>query len=125
MAKQLGGQKIFIQGLKTQCIIGTLLRERRRKQSILIDLEFPAPVRKPARTDDLRKALDYQKIAEFVTDYVGRSKFHLLETLAERLAALLLKKFKLKQITLRVTKPRAIRNAQSAGVIITRKNSRK
>ena len=78
--------KIFIEGLEVRCIIGTLPRERKKKQKVLIDLEFPAPIKQAARKDDLRKALDYQKIASTAASFVSQSKFHLLETLAERLS---------------------------------------
>jgi dihydroneopterin aldolase len=113
--------KIFLEDLEIRCIIGTLPRERRRKQKVVIDLEFPAPVREAARRDDLRKAVDYQKIAKRVTEFVSRSRFYLIETLADRLASLLLREFPLKSLLLRVSKPGAIRNAKNVGVRLERK----
>lgn len=112
--------KIFIRGLEVSCIIGTLPRERKKKQKVMIDLEFPAPVRTAARRDELRDALNYQKIAEIAMEFVSKSRFYLLETLAERLARALLREFKLKNILLRVSKPNAIRNAKNVGVEIQR-----
>ena len=112
--------KIFIQGLEIRCIIGTLPRERKRKQKIVIDLEFPASVKKAAKRDDLRDAVNYKKIADRVTMFVSKSRFYLIETLAERLAKILLQEFKLKDILLRVSKPEAIRNAGKVGVEIRR-----
>ena len=88
--------KIFIEGLKISCIIGTLPRERTRKQKIVIDLEFPASIKRAARRDNLKDALNYKRIAEYVTGFVSKSRFYLIETLAERLASLLLKEFPLK-----------------------------
>lgn len=116
--------KIFLRELEARCIIGTLPRERRKKQTVVIDLEFPAPVRRAARKDDLRKALDYQKIAEQTTVFVSESRFFLIETLAERLAEFLLKKFPLKSIALRISKPGAIRNAKNVGALIERKRKK-
>jgi dihydroneopterin aldolase len=113
--------KIFIQGLQISCIIGTLPRERKKKQTLVLDLEFPAAVRKAAQRDDLRDALNYQKIAERATKFVSKSRFYLIETLAERLAQTLLREFKLKSLTLRVSKPGAIANAKCVGVEILRK----
>ncbi|MFH0984655.1 MAG: dihydroneopterin aldolase [Candidatus Omnitrophota bacterium] len=113
--------KIFIEGLKISCIIGTLPQERKKKQPVVIDLEFPAPVGKAARRDDLREALNYQKIVEHATVFVSKSSFYLIETLAERLAQRLLRVFKLKGILLRVSKPQALRNAKNVGVEIFRK----
>jgi len=111
---------ISIQGLEISCVIGTLPRERIKKQKIMIDLEFPAPVKRAARRDDLRDALNYQTIAGHTTRFVSQSRFYLIETLAERLAQALLREFKLKSLTLRVAKPKAIQNAKNVGVEIRR-----
>ncbi len=113
--------KIFLQGLKIPCLIGTRPRERKKKQPVVIDLEFPAPVRFPASTDDLRRAVDYQNIATAISTFVGRSRFFLLETLTERLAAMLLEKFRLRSVTLKVTKPGALPGSTGVAVRITRK----
>jgi FolB domain-containing protein len=112
--------KIFIQGLEISCIIGTLPRERKKKQPIVLDLEFPASVRKAARRDDLRDAVNYQKIAGCAVAFISKSRFFLIETLSERLAQTLLREFKLKSIILRISKPNALRNAQNVGVEILR-----
>ncbi|MFH0985058.1 MAG: dihydroneopterin aldolase, partial [Candidatus Omnitrophota bacterium] len=98
----------------------TLPRERKNKQRVLIDLEFPAPVKKAAKRDDLKDALNYQKIAGRATAFVSQSRFYLIETLAEHLARTLLREFKLKNVMVRVSKPDAIRNAKNVGVVIFR-----
>ena len=113
--------KIFIQGLGIRCIIGTLPRERGIKQKVVIDLEFPAPVKRAAKRDNVRDALDYQKIAGRTTAFVSKSRFYLIETMAEHLAGTLLLEFKLKNLTLRISKPGAIRNAKNVAVEIFRK----
>jgi dihydroneopterin aldolase len=112
--------KIFIQGLEIRCIIGTLPLERKKKQKIVIDLEFPASVKRAAAHDNLRDAVNYKKIADRAIEFVSKSRFYLIETLAERLAYTLLRGFKLKDVKLRVSKPDAIRNAKSVGVKIRR-----
>jgi len=112
--------KILIQSLEIRCIIGTLPRERKNKQKLLIDLEFPVSVRKAAKRDDLRNAVNYKKITDRITDFVSKSRFYLIETLAEGLAKILLKEFKLKKILLRISKPNALKNARSVAVEIQR-----
>lgn len=112
--------KIFIQKLEIPCIIGTLPKERKKKQKIVLDLEFPTDVRKAARRDDLRDALNYRKIANYITKFVSESRFYLIETLAEHLAKALLREFKLKSLTLRISKPNAIKNAKNVGAEIRR-----
>lgn len=111
---------IAIEGLKVSCIIGTLPRERVKKQRVLIDLTFPADIRKAARRDDLRDAINYKKLTEHVTSFISKSRFFLIETLAERLAKNLLAAFNLRQLTLRVSKPNALPTAKNVSVKITR-----
>ena len=113
--------KLFIQGLAVRCIIGTLPRERKRKQKISIDLEFPVSVRKAALNDNLDDAVNYKKIAERACHFAASSRFFLVETLAERLAAILLREFPISKISIRISKPEAIRNAENTGVWIERK----
>jgi dihydroneopterin aldolase len=56
-----------------------------------------------------------------VLAFVGESQFHLVETLAERLAALLLQEFALAWVRLTINKPGAIRHARDVGVVIERR----
>lgn len=113
--------KIFIEGLEVRCIIGTLPRERKKKQKIVLDLEFPAPVKKPARTDDLRDAVNYKKMADRAALFVAQSRFFLIETLAERLAQKLLREFGLKNLLLRIRKPAALPYTKNVSLEIFRK----
>jgi dihydroneopterin aldolase len=113
--------KLFIQGLAVRCIIGTLPRERKRKQKVVIDLEFPVSVRKAAAKDKLCDAVNYKEIAERATAFVASSRFFLIETLAKRLAAILLREFPIPKISIRISKPEAIRNAEGVGVWIERR----
>ena len=113
--------KLFIQGLAVRCIIGTLPRERKRKQKISIDLEFPVSVRKAASKDSLCDAVNYKGIAERASAFIASSRFFLIETLAERLAAILLREFPISKISIRISKPEAIRNAENTGVWVERK----
>jgi len=114
---------IVLTGLKISCIIGIFDWERKQKQNVVIDLRFPADIQKAARRDGIGDTVDYKKIAKATIAYVEKSRFQLIETLAERLADLLLTRFQLPEIFLRVSKPGAVRGSQNVGVEITRKNS--
>ena len=113
--------KIFIHGLEIPCIIGIFDWERKKRQKVSIDLEFPANIRRAAKLDRLEDTVDYKRIAKRTIAFVSRSRFYLLETLTERLAALLLKKFRLPKITVRISKPGAIRGAKTVGIEIIRR----
>lgn len=113
--------RIFLHGLTTHCIIGFIDWERQVKQKLVIDLELPCDCARAAARDDVADTLDYKKVAKRVLAWVEASEFKLLETLAERLAALLLAEFDLAWIRISVSKPGAIRHSRDVGVSIERR----
>lgn len=113
--------KIFIESLEARCRIGIFDWERKILQKILVDMEFPADIRKAAKRDRIEDTVDYKGITKHALNFISTSKFFLIETLAERLAAELLKKFRLSQIKIRLSKPGALRNSKNVGVEILRK----
>ena len=113
--------RIFIEALEVSCRIGIFDWERKIKQKIVLDLEFPTNVRKAARRDKIQDALDYKSMTKHAIRFVSQSHFFLIETLAEKLAASILKTFKVSRIRLRVSKPGALRHSKNVGVEILRK----
>jgi dihydroneopterin aldolase len=59
-------------------------------------------------------------VAKRLIDFVGVSQFQLVETLAEKIAEILLTEFKLKWVRVRVNKKGAVRGAGDVGIIIER-----
>lgn len=115
--------KIFIEALEVPCKIGIFDWERKIKQTVSLDLEFPGDIRKAAKRDNIKDTVDYKSIAKETIAFVSGSEFFLIETLAEKLAARLLSKFKLRKIRIRLSKPGAIRGAKNVGIEIVRKRS--
>jgi dihydroneopterin aldolase len=112
---------IFLRGLQCQCIIGFIDWERRVPQNVIIDLELPCDCARAAASDDVADTLDYKQVAKRVLAWVGTSQFQLLETLAQRLALLLLEEFALEWIRISINKPGAIRHSRDVGVSIERR----
>jgi len=111
---------ITLTGLKIKCIIGIFDWERKQKQAVLIDLKFPCDVRRASRTDRIEDTVNYKRIAKAAIQFVEGSRFQLIETLAEKLAGLLMERFDLGELFLTLQKPGAIRGAQSVGVSLHR-----
>ena len=111
---------IYLHGLKIECIIGIWEWERRVKQTILLDLDMAADIRRAAATDRIDDTLNYKAVAKRLIDFVGSSQFQLVETLAEKVAEILLTEFKLKWVRVRVNKKGAVRGAGDVGIIIER-----
>jgi dihydroneopterin aldolase len=114
------GDRIFLRGLTAECIIGFIDWERRVKQTVVVDLEIPVDCRHAALTDAVADTVDYKKVAKRVLAFIEASEFKLVETLAQRLALLLLAEFPLEWIRLSINKPGAIRNSRDVGVSIER-----
>jgi dihydroneopterin aldolase len=112
--------RIFLRGLEIECIIGFIDWERRVKQTIVIDLELPVDCRAASIRDEVDDTLDYKKVAKRVIAFVEASEFKLVETLAHRLAMLLLEEFGVAWIRLSVNKPGAIRGSRDVGMSIER-----
>jgi len=114
------GDRIFLRGLTVECIIGFIDWERRVRQAVVIDLEMPVDCRRAAVTDRVDDTLDYKRVAKRVIAFVEASEFMLVETLAHRLALLLLEEFGLQWLRLSINKPGAIRGSRDVGVVIER-----
>jgi dihydroneopterin aldolase len=115
--------KIFIHALKTEAIIGIFDWERQVKQTVIVDIEIGADIRKAALSDAIEDTLNYKRVAKRVLAFVEESKFHLVETLAERIAMLLLEEFAISWVGLSLSKPGAIRSSRDVGVTLERDRS--
>jgi 7,8-dihydroneopterin aldolase/epimerase/oxygenase len=112
--------RIFLRGLEVECIIGFIEWERRIKQTVVIDLEMPVDCRRASQTDEVADTLDYKKVAKRVIAFVETSEFNLVETLAHRLALLVISEFGIEWVRLSINKPGAIRGSRDVGVTIER-----
>jgi 7,8-dihydroneopterin aldolase/epimerase/oxygenase len=112
--------RIFLHGLTTECIIGFIDWERRVKQTVVLDIELPVDCRRAARSDEVADTLDYKKVAKRVLAFIEASEFRLVETLAHRVALLILEEFAVAWVRIALNKPGAIRNSRDVGVVIER-----
>ena len=111
---------VFIQGLRVDTTIGIFDWERHVRQTVVFDLEMRTDVAAAAATDDVADALDYKAIGKRVIAFVEASSFQLVETLAERVAGLLMDECGVTWLRLRVNKAGALRGAEGVGVVIER-----
>ena len=72
--------KIFLDELKIETIIGIWDWERKIRQTVVIDLEMSADIAKAAATDDVADTLNYKRVAKRIQAFVGESSFQLVET---------------------------------------------
>lgn len=111
---------IYLHDLKIDAVIGIFDWERRVKQTITLDLDMAADIRKAAASDSITDTLDYKAVSKRLIDFVGHSEFHLVETVGERVAEIVLSEFGVAWLRVRVNKKGAVRGAMDVGVIIER-----
>jgi dihydroneopterin aldolase len=115
--------KVFIEALEVECVIGIYDWERKIRQPIVLDLEMAFDNRKPASTDAIEDTLDYKAVSKRLIQFVSESSFGLVETLAERCCAIVIEEFGVAHVRLKLAKPGAVRGAKAVGVIIERSRS--
>ncbi len=120
MTNSYAGDRIFLNGLQVECIIGFIEWERRIRQTVVIDMELPVDCAKAAETDEVTTTLDYKRVAKRVIAFVEASEFRLVESLAHRAAMIVLEEFDLAWVKLSINKPGAIRGSRDVGVTIER-----
>ncbi|GMU52290.1 MAG: hypothetical protein AMXMBFR33_14360 [Candidatus Xenobia bacterium] len=113
--------QIVIRGLKADCIIGLADWERMVRQTVSLDLWLDCQVGLAAQHDKVVEGvLNTRSLSKRVQAFIADSEFQLIETLAERLAALILREFPVQRVRLQLAKPGALRGAESVAVRIVR-----
>ena len=120
---QQTGDIVFLRGLAVETTIGFFEWERHVKQTVVLDLEIPVDCARAAGSDAVKDTVDYKSIAKRCIEFVGESQFHLVETLAHKLATTLLAEFDIAWIKLSLNKPGAIRGSRDVGVTIERRKA--
>ena len=109
---------LCIKGLNVITRIGVHDWEQSISQKLLID--FAIPVDFLACEDLLERTVDYDALCPKATQYMEKQSFQLIESVANHLAQFIKSEFNLREITVTVHKPQAVKNAQSISVTATR-----
>jgi dihydroneopterin aldolase len=112
--------KIFLSSLAVECIVGIWDWERRVKQTVIVDVEMAADIRKAAATDHIDDTIDYKKVSKRLQQFIGDSQFQLVETLTDRIAQVIVTEFGVTWVKVRLNKQGAIRGAKDVGIEIER-----
>ena len=110
--------RIFIEGLTVFAQIGVYDWEQQIKQKLVFDLEMAWDSEKAAQTDDVTYCLNYAQVSEFIIDYVQAKPFLLIERVAYEVAEALQQRFAIPWIKLKLSKPKAVAQANNVGIII-------
>ena len=99
--------RIRLTGLRIFAHHGVLDFERENGQEFIIDLEIAVDLAPAAASDDVTKTIHYGELAEAVYAAVQADAVDLIETVAERVAAIALGYERALQVTVTIHKPAA------------------
>lgn len=111
---------VFVKDLRIDTIIGIYEHERKAKQAVVFDFEMAADVAKPGASENIDDALNYKTLTDDIIKFVEQSEFLLIETLAERVASIILDDYAVPAVKLTLHKPNALAGSTDVGVIIER-----
>jgi FolB domain-containing protein len=112
--------KIVITDLKAPGIIGVKSPERDQPQTLLINITLFTDLKPAGLTDDIKDTVSYSTAAKAVSARVAETQYYTLEALSEDLARLLLDRFDVNAVRIRVEKPEFVANTSRVGVEIYR-----
>jgi len=112
--------RVFIEDLRIQTVIGVFDWEREITQTVSLNLEMAYDIRAAADSDRIGDALDYKAVSKRLIQFVEGSEFQLVEALAEHCARIILSEFPVHWLRLKLSKPGAVRGSSAVGVVIER-----
>jgi dihydroneopterin aldolase len=115
---------LTLTGLRATGHHGVFDHERRDGQEFVVDLAIETDFAAAAASDDLANTIHYGVLAEQVVAAIERDPVDLIETLAERIAALVLEYSAAASVTVTVHKPSAPITVPFADVAVTITRSR-
>ncbi|BCA96337.1 7,8-dihydroneopterin aldolase [Legionella antarctica] len=107
-----------IKALSVATRIGVHAWEQRIDQQLLIDITISADF--SGCEDSLVNTIDYDALCKTVTEFVQSTSFQLIESVANHVALLIKQEFEVDQVTVKVSKPHAIKNAGTIQVMVNR-----
>lgn len=112
--------RIFINNLTVETIIGIYDHERVTPQRVTLHLEMSADISRAANSENIESTLCYKTVSETLTTFLQQSRFQLVETMAERVTEIVRKDFGVSWVKLTLHKPDALPGETDVGVIIER-----
>jgi dihydroneopterin aldolase len=97
--------KVSLENIRLYGYHGASENERELGQRFEIDVEITADLSEAVAADSMSKTVNYEKVYRLVESEVVKEKYHLLETMADKIARDLLKQFDALEVLVRVRKP--------------------
>jgi dihydroneopterin aldolase len=118
--------KLLVRGIRLEASIGILPWERETRQSIEVDVQAHVDTTRLLATGELARGVDFARLVEIVRETALAGHVELVETLADRIAAAILRETSAERVRVEVRKPRACAPvADHVGVEVERRRARR
>jgi dihydroneopterin aldolase len=114
---------VLIDGLDVMTMIGIHPHEKMKPQRVVTSIDMTVEERGTPGSDRFDEVVDYERIVVGVRKICRAGHVNLVETLAERVAAVCLEDPRVRSVTVRIEKPEAFPDCRAVGVLITRSRS--
>ena len=114
---------IQIRDLRVEVLIGIHKREHHYAQTVSMDLDIGLPGEAVFESDRVADTIDYEQVALKIKALAASGHFRLVETLADRVAKLLIEEFGAPWVRVSAAKIGILPNARFVGVSIERKRN--
>ena len=114
--------EIHIEQLEVSSVIGVSEHERKAPQRLIINISFWPRRQTRDMADKVDQTINYAVVAEETQRFVHDQTVNLIETLADQLAAHLLKKFPIQKVTLEIRKF-PLEHAKYVSALVTRSSA--
>jgi|SRR5690349_3587848 dihydroneopterin aldolase len=112
---------ILIRDLRVEALIGIHRRERHVMQTLSLDLDIGLPSTEVFASDRVADTIDYEQVALRIRALASAQHYRLVETLADRVAAMLVGEFGAPWVKVSVAKIGILSNAKFVGITIERR----
>jgi dihydroneopterin aldolase len=112
--------KVMIEGLQVDAMVGIYAFEHEQPQPLIIDVTMAWDNRAAAQSEQITDALDYDRVSTAITQLIVSQSWQLIETVAERIATIVLNDFGVSHVMVKVAKPKAVAAARQVAVVIER-----
>ena len=116
-------RRMFVRDLVLDCLIGVHRYERDGRQRVRINLTLDVLETGPAERDRLADVVNYDTLVVRIRALAAAGHVNLVETFAERVAAICLDDPRVRRAAVRVEKLDVFDDTESVGVEIERENS--
>ena len=113
-------RRVFVNGLELMASVGIFEVEKRYEQRIVVSVDLDVADDYDGVSDRLEAVVDYGRVVAAVRALVESAHFHLIETLAERIAESCLADARVHVARITIEKPDILPGCRSVGIAIER-----